>query len=134
HYGLVLPYESGLTEEFLAATLSLREDGTLSDIEETYLDSSAVCVPVTNDDEEDANMTVADVSGVFLVLGLFVAAAVLSWCCRRSPWAKRAKERRRKAANGEAEKTVLDSYAKMSRRQQKSFAMQATVALLQQSR
>lgn len=71
---------------------------------------------------------------MFLVLGLFVATAVLSWCCRRSPWAKRVKEQRRRAASGDPEKTVLDSYAKMSRRQQKSFAMQATVALLQQSR
>ncbi|CBJ34086.1 expressed unknown protein [Ectocarpus siliculosus] len=134
HYGLVLPYGSGLTEELQAATLQLREDGTLSDIEETYLDPSAVCVPVTTSEEESSNMTVSDVSGVFFVLGFFVIAATVSWCFRRSPWAKRAKERRRLEKGGAAEQSVMDSYAKMSRGQQKAFAMQATVNLLQHSR
>ncbi|CAM9797331.1 unnamed protein product, partial [Ectocarpus fasciculatus] len=134
HYGLVLPYGSGLTEELQAATLQLREDGTLSDIEETYLDPSAVCVPVTTSEEESSNMTVSDVSGVFFVLGVFVAAATVSWCFRRSPWAKKLKERRRLANGGDAERSVIHSYAKMSRRQQKAFTMQATVNLLQHSR
>lgn len=67
------------------------------------------------------------------MLGVFVSAATVSWCFRRSPWAKSAKARRQRN-NGDAEQSVLDSYAKMSRRQQKSFAMQATVALLQDSR
>ncbi|CAN0141080.1 unnamed protein product, partial [Ectocarpus sp. 13 AM-2016] len=134
HYGLVLPYGSGLTKELQAATLQLREDGTLIDIEEAYLDPSAVCVPVTSSEEEASNMTISDVSGVFFVLGLFVVAATVSWCFRRSPWAKRARERRRLEKGGAAEQSVMDSYAKMSRGQQKAFAMQATVNLLQHSR
>ncbi|CAN0500150.1 unnamed protein product, partial [Ectocarpus sp. 12 AP-2014] len=134
HYGLVLPYGSGLTEELQAATLQLREDGTMIDIEEAYLDPSAVCVPVTTSEEEASNMTISDVSGVFFVLGLFVVAATVSWCFRRSPWAKRARERRRLEQGGAAERSVMDSYAKMSRGQQKAFAMQATVNLLQHSR
>lgn len=75
-----------------------------------------------------------DVSGVFFVLGLFVAAATVSWIFRRSPWAKSSKERRRRANGGDVERSVLDSYAKMSRRQQKAFTMQATVSLLQDSK
>eukprot|EP00903_Cladosiphon_okamuranus_P006970 g6784.t1 len=134
HYGLVLPFGSELTEELMAATLSLREDGTLGEIEDTYLDPSEVCVPVTVDDGETANMTVGDVSGVFFVLSLFVAASTVSWFFRRSPWAKSARERRKRANGGDAEQSLMDSYAKMSRRQQKSFAMQATVAMLQESR
>lgn len=68
------------------------------------------------------------------MLGLFVVAATVSWCFRRSPWAKRAKERRRLEKGGAAELSVMDNYAKMSRGQQKAFAMQATVNLLQNSR
>lgn len=71
---------------------------------------------------------------MFIVLGAFVAAATTSWCFRRSPWAKKSKARRRRKYGGSAEENVLDSYAKMSRQQQKSFAMQATVAMLQDSR
>eukprot|EP00752_Nemacystus_decipiens_P006992 g6271.t1 len=134
HYGLVLPFGSELTDELMAATLNLREDGTLGEIEDAYLDPSAVCVPVSTNDGEAANMTVGDVSGVFVVLLVFVSAATVSWCFRRSPWAKAAKARRTRADGGDPEQNVLDSYAKMSRRQQKSFAMQATVAMLQDSR
>ncbi|CAB1097281.1 unnamed protein product [Ectocarpus sp. CCAP 1310/34] len=41
------------------ATLQLREDGTLIDIEESYLDPSVVCVPVTTSEEESSNMTIS---------------------------------------------------------------------------
>lgn len=41
------------------ATLNLREDGTLGDIEDTYLDPSAICVPVTTSDEDNSNMTIS---------------------------------------------------------------------------
>lgn len=82
----------------------------------------------------DVSLIDQDVSGVFVVLICFVSAATLSWCFRRSPWAKNVKARRQRANGGDAGQNVLDSYAKMSRRQQKSFAMQATVAMLQDSR
>lgn len=68
------------------------------------------------------------------MLGVFVGVATVSWCFRRSPWAKSARARRQQANGGDVEQNVLDSYAKMSRRQQKSFAMQATVHMLQESR
>lgn len=79
-------------------------------------------------------MTVSDVSGVFVVLGMFVFIAMCSWCIRRSPLAKRIKARRRRGRGGGAEENVMESFAKMSRRQQKTFALEATVKLLQESR
>lgn len=79
-------------------------------------------------------MTVADVSGVFVVLGIFVALSMCSWIFRRSPVAKGVRARRQRARGPSPEESVTQSFSKMSRRQQKSFALEATVRLLQESK
>ena len=119
---------------FIQATLTLREGGTLSDITDAFLDSGSACVSVVEEETDTTNMTVADVSGVFVVLGMFVVIAMGSWCVRRSPIAKKIKARRRRGRGGGVEESVMESFAKMSRRQQKTFALEATVKLLQESR
>lgn len=106
----------------------------MSNINDEFLDSSSPCVSVVEEDEDTSNMTVADVSGVFVVLGMFVFIAVSSWCVRRSPLAKKIKARRRRERAGGVEENVMEKFAKMSRRQQKTFALEATVKLLQESR
>lgn len=118
----------------IQATLSLREDGTMSDITEDFVDTTSACVSVVEDEADASNMTVADVSGVFVVLGMFVVIAMSSWCVRRSPLAKKIKARRRLARAGGAEENVMESFERMSRRQQKTFALEATVKLLQESK
>lgn len=125
---------AGYTRERTQTTLELREDGTLDAEVELFLDSDSPCVSTAEAEADQSNMSVGDVSGVFVVLGLFVGLSLCSWCARRSPVAKGVRARRRRALGPTPEETLAESFSKMSRRQQKAFALEATVKLLQDSK
>lgn len=76
------------------STLRLREDGTLAEQAAIYLGAGGTCPQTDGEADGSTNMTIGDVSGVFMVLGMFIGLSVISWCMRRSPPAKRAKARR----------------------------------------
>lgn len=68
----------------------MSEDGSLESITEPYFDSSR-CAYLEDYDDASAdsqNLTLVDMGGVFLVLGIFVAFSVVVWIFRRSPPAK----------------------------------------------
>eukprot|EP00904_Undaria_pinnatifida_P014241 jgi/Undpi1/9948/HiC_scaffold_28.g12402.m1 len=89
-YGLVLPKDSPYLEEFMQAMLVLQEDGTLAAINEPYFDSSRCAYLEAYEEASSAsqNLTLVDMGGVFLVLGIFVSVSTLLWVFRRFPSAK----------------------------------------------
>eukprot|EP00752_Nemacystus_decipiens_P004321 g3946.t1 len=91
HYGLVLPKDSPFLKEFETAMLELQEDGVITEIAEHYFDSSRCAYLEAYEDASatSQNLTLVDLGGVFLVLGIFVAVSLLVWAFRRSPPAKK---------------------------------------------
>lgn len=87
------------------ATLRLREDGTLAEQAAVYMGTSG-CAGTDSEGDDTSNMTVGDVSGVFVVLGCFLVLSVFSWCMRRSPPAKKAKEKRRRYLQKKSDEQV----------------------------
>ncbi len=71
--------------------LELEEDGTFTKISEPYFDSSRCAYLEAYEDASatSQNLTLFDLAGVFLVLGLFAGASFVLWLFRRSPAAKR---------------------------------------------
>lgn len=69
----------------------LEEDGILSEISEPYFDSSrcAYLDAYEAAGTSSQNLTLVDMGGVFLVLGMFVGVSTVLWVCRRSPPSKR---------------------------------------------
>lgn len=72
------------------AMLVLQEDGTLAAINEPYFDSSRCAYLEAYEEASSAsqNLTLVDMGGVFLVLGIFVSVSTLLWVFRRFPSAK----------------------------------------------
>lgn len=71
--------------------LELQEDGIITEISEEYFDSSRCAYLEAYQDASatSQNLTLTDLAGVFLVLGIFVAASLVMWIFRRSPPAKK---------------------------------------------
>lgn len=89
------------------ALLDAGQDGIIDEISQPYFDDSH-CVKVQDYEVVDAseqNVTLVDVGGVFLILGMFVVLSFLLWLFRRSPPAKKqwkryskAREKRRRSS------------------------------------
>ena len=71
--------------------LELQEDGTFLSISAPYFDSSRCAYLEAYEDASatSQNLTLLDLAGVFLVLGVFVGVSFVLWLFRRSPPAKR---------------------------------------------
>lgn len=71
--------------------LKLQEDGTITEISEAYFDSSRCAYLEAYEDASavSQNLTLTDLAGVFMVLGIFVALSLVVWTFRRSPPAKK---------------------------------------------
>lgn len=72
------------------AMLVLHEDGTMAEITEPYFSSSRCAYLKAYEDASTSsqNLTLIDMGGVFLILGLFVAVSIVLWMCRHSSPAK----------------------------------------------
>ena len=71
--------------------LELEEAGVMTAISAPYLDSSrcAYLEAYEEDNSASQNLTLIDMGGVFLVLGVFVALSIALWTCRHSPPARK---------------------------------------------
>lgn len=72
----------------LQALISIVEDGTLEAIANPYFDSSRCAYLASYESaavESSQNLTLVDMGGVFLILGLFAAASLVTWIFHGSP-------------------------------------------------
>lgn len=85
--------------------LDLQEDGTFTEISELYFDSSRCAYLEAYEDASatSQNLTLFDLAGVFLVLGIFAGVSFVLWLFRRSPPAKRRRAAYRKRLEEERE-------------------------------
>eukprot|EP00903_Cladosiphon_okamuranus_P014086 g13093.t1 len=92
HFGLVLPKESPFLSELETAMLELQEDGIITKISERYFDTSRCAYLEAYEDASatSQNLTLFELAGVFMVLGMFVVASLIAWVFRKGrPEAKR---------------------------------------------
>lgn len=71
--------------------LDLQESGVFENIAAPYFDSSRCAYLEEYDDARASsqNLTLVDMAGVFMILGVFVLVSLVMWTFRRSPPAKR---------------------------------------------
>ncbi|CAM9520701.1 unnamed protein product [Ascophyllum nodosum] len=95
NYGFALPKEAQYLAEIKQAVLEAERDGIINEIAEPYFDISQ-CAGVQAHEAVSAseqNITLMDVGGVFLILGIFVGISLVLWIFRRSPPAKKQRKK-----------------------------------------
>ena len=109
---VIVAGSESLTPCTVQAVLEAERDGIINEIAEPYFDISQ-CAGVQAHEAVSAseqNITLMDVGGVFLILGIFVGISLVLWIFRRSPPAKkqRKKYHERQDKRQESSKQVSD--------------------------
>uniref|UniRef100_A0A7S1TK83 Ionotropic glutamate receptor C-terminal domain-containing protein n=1 Tax=Erythrolobus australicus TaxID=1077150 RepID=A0A7S1TK83_9RHOD len=78
-YGVILREADPNLNLFDQAVLSLRESGALEELRQKWFPALLVS---TNEDDQLQAVTLDEISGIFIILGLFLAAAWIYWIIR----------------------------------------------------
>ncbi|CAM9520631.1 unnamed protein product [Ascophyllum nodosum] len=112
HYGFALPKDSPYLEELKEALLDLQERNVIADIAAPYFDESRCdyLEDYAKNSIIDQNITLVDLGGVFLVLGIFVGVSLVVWLFRRSQPAKSRRKARNKGIESREDCSELQTY------------------------